>query len=211
VPGIELSIDEDGLDIHLLGYFVSRPEVLREALATLRVDRETRAAQIVARLLELGVPVEYDAVRARALGGIVGRPHVAEEMVARGHAVNLNDAFDRFLGSDRPAYIAKRALGLQEGVALLRLAGAVPVVAHPGPSGLSGVLPHLAACGVLGLEVWHPKHDDHQMRRFGRLAEKHGFVPTGGSDFHREVPGGVLPGDLAIPREVLDALRRLAA
>jgi predicted metal-dependent phosphoesterase TrpH len=130
IPGIELSIDEAGVDIHLLGYFISRPDVLRDALATLRVERETRAARIVARLVELGVPVQYEAVRARALGGVIGRPHVAEEMVACGHAVSLNDAFDR-LGSDRPAYIAKRALGLEDGVTLLRRAGAVPVVAHP--------------------------------------------------------------------------------
>jgi len=211
VAGIELSIDEEGTDIHLLGYFVSRPDVLREALATLRLDRETRANRMVARLAELGMVVEYEAIRARARGGVVGRPHVAEEMVACGHVATLNEAFDRWLGLHRPAYVAKRALRLAEGAALLRRAGAVPVVAHPGASALGAILPRLAASGVLGLEIWHPKHDAWQVRRFLRLAQSQGLVPTGGTDFHREAPGCLLPGDLRIPLTVLDRLRSLAA
>jgi predicted metal-dependent phosphoesterase TrpH len=207
VPGIELSIEEGSMDVHLLGYFVSRPAVLADALAEIRRERVTRARRIVERLRELGYELEYAAVAARARGGVVGRPHVAEEMVARGHVASLNDAFDRWLGADRPAYIAKRSVGLAAGAALLRAAGAVPVVAHPGPSDLDALVPWLRDQGVAGLEVWHPKHDESQRGRYAEMARRHGLVPTGGTDFHREIPGGLLPGDLQIPMSVLDALR----
>jgi predicted metal-dependent phosphoesterase TrpH len=207
VPGIELSVEEGSYDVHLLGYFVSRPETLKPALDEIQRERVTRALRIVERLAELGIELEYAAVQARARGGVVGRPHVAEELVFRGHTQSVNEAFDRYLGVDRPAYVAKRSVGLADGVRLLRDAGAVPVVAHPGASDLDDLIPWLADLGVLGLEVWHPKHDERETRRYLGLAERHRLVPTGGSDFHREAPGATLPGDLRIPVEVLDALR----
>jgi len=207
VPGIELSIEEGSMDVHLLGYFISRPAVLRDALDTIRRQRVTRARRIVERMGELGYALDYAAVEARARGGVVGRPHVAEEVVARGYAATMNEVFDRWLGADRPAYVAKRSVGLAEGAALLRAAGAVPVVAHPGPSDLDALVPWLRDQGVAGLEVWHPKHDESQRRRYAEMAARHGLLPTGGTDFHREIPGGLVPGDLQIPMAVLDALR----
>lgn len=207
VPGIELSIEEGSMDVHLLGYFISRPSVLTSALDEICRARVTRARTIVERMCELGYALEYSAVEARARGGVVGRPHVAEEIVARGYAATMNEVFDRWLGSDRPAYVAKRSIGLAEGAALLREAGAVPVVAHPGPSELDALVPWLREQGVAGIEVWHPKHDDSQRRRYLEMAERHQLVPTGGTDFHREIPGGYLPGAMQIPMSVLDALR----
>jgi len=207
VPGIELSVEEGSYDVHLLGYFVTRPEVLREALDEIQRDRVTRALRMVERLAELGLPIDYANVQGRARGGVVGRPHVAEELVARGHASHINEAFDRFLGTDRPAYVAKRSVSLAEGVRLLREAGGVPVVAHPGASDLDELIPWLADLGVQGLEVWHPKHDERETRRYLNLAKRHNLVPTGGSDFHREAPGATLPGDLRLALDVVDALR----
>ncbi len=207
IPGIELSVEEGTYDIHLLGYFVSRPEALRSALDEIQRDRVTRAKQIIEMLGGLGMAIEYSAVEARARGGVVGRPHVAEELVARGHVGTLNEAFDRFLGTDRPAYVAKRSVSLAEGVQLLCSAGAVPVVAHPGASDVDALIPWLRELGVVGLEVWHPKHDERSTRRYLRLAEQHGLIPTGGTDFHRESPGAPMPGDLRIPAAIVDALR----
>lgn len=207
VPGIELSVEEGSYDIHLLGYFVTRPEVLLDTLNEIQRDRVTRALRMVDLLAELGLPIEYARVEQRARGGVVGRPHVAEELVARGHASHINEAFDRFLGTDRPAYVAKRSVSLAAGVRLLRDSGAVPVVAHPGASDLDELIPWLADLGVAGLEVWHPKHDERETRRYLSLAKRHGLLPTGGSDFHREAPGATLPGDLRLPLEVVDSLR----
>lgn len=210
ISGIELSVDEGGRDIHLLGYFVSRPEVLRAALTGLHAERRRRAERMVERLAGLGCSIEYDAVMLRARGGVVGRPHIAEELLAHRYVSSINDAFDRFLASDRPAYIPKRTFGLAEGAQLLRRAGAVPVVAHPGASDVEELLPQLPAFGVQGLEVWHPKHSDAETRRYLALARRHGLLPSGGSDFHRHQPGGLLPGDIMVPIEALEALRELA-
>ena len=207
VSGIELSVEEGSYDVHLLGYFISRPAALGDALTDIRRERVSRAERIVELLAGLGIAIEYAAVEARARGGVVGRPHVAEEVVARGHAATLNEVFDRFIGLDRPAYVAKRSVGLGEGVRLLREAGAVPVVAHPGASGVDDLIPWLRDLGVLGLEVWHPKHDERATRHYRSACSRHGLLPTGGSDFHREMPGGILPGDLKIPADVVDALR----
>jgi hypothetical protein len=210
IAGIELSVDEDGRDVHLLGYFVSRPEVLSAALSDLHAERRRRAAHMVERLGDLGCSIEYEAVLGRALGGVVGRPHVAAELLAQGHVESINDAFDRYLATDRPAYFPKRTLGLVDAVRLLRQAGAVPVVAHPGASDIGDLLPQLRSAGVLGLEVWHPKHTAAQTRRYLRIAQRYDLAPTGGSDFHRLQLGGVLPGDVPVPLAVLDALRPLA-
>jgi 3',5'-nucleoside bisphosphate phosphatase len=210
IAGIELSVDEGGRDVHLLGYFVSRPEVLQASLAALHEERRRRAERMVERLAGLGCAIEYDAVLQRARGGVVGRPHVAEELLSRGHVASINDAFDRFLAVDRPAYLPKRTLGLVDAVALLRRAGAVPVVAHPGASDIDDLLPRLRPAGVLGLEVWHPQHSESDIRRYQRLARRYDLLPTGGSDFHRHQPGGLLPGDVGVPLEVLAALRPLA-
>src|SRR2546426_4125241 len=182
IPGIELSVQEEGRDVHLLGYFVSRGEVLDEALREIRSQRLRRADRMLERLAELGMLLEVEDVRARARGGVVGRPHVAEALVERGFATSLEDAFDRFLGTGRPACVPKQTVALVEGVRLLRLAGAVPVMAHPGSSGCDDLLPSLRRAGVLGLEVWHPTHSAEEVRRYLRAAHRHGLLPTGGSD-----------------------------
>jgi hypothetical protein len=207
VAGIELSVEEGSFDVHLLGYFIRRPEQLAAALEEIQTERRSRARRMVERLAELGCRLDLEAVLGRARGGVVGRPHVAEELVHRGYVRDMDEAFDRYLASGRPAYSPKRSLGLEEAAGLLRRSGAVPVVAHPGPSDLDPLLPRLGACGVLGLEVWHPRHDAGAVRRYRRAAEEGGLLPTGGSDFHRLVPGGIQPGDLQLPIAVLDALR----
>jgi len=209
IAAIELSVDLDGRDIHLLGYFVERPEVLETALAALATSRIDRAGIILDRLRTLGMELDGDAVRARAQGP-VGRPHVAAELIARGFASNFNEAFDRWLGRGRPAYVAKQAPSLATGVELLRRAGAAPVVAHPGASEVDDCMARFAALGVAGIEVHHPKHDAVAVRRYLRHARAHGFVATGGSDFHRQAPGAALPGDVSVSRAVLDALRARA-
>ena len=211
VPGIELSVQAGEHDVHLLGYFVTRGEVLRAALDEIQGERVQRANRMVERLAGLGMRLDAGDVARRARGGVVGRPHVAEALLEHGFVTSLDEAFDRFLAVGQPAFVPKRTVTLAEGARLLRAAGGVPVVAHPSVSGIDALVPELFAAGVLGLEVWHPTHDTDAVRRYSRWARRHGLVPSGGSDFHREVPGGLLPGGLHLPMSVLDALRPLAS
>ncbi|MFN2431493.1 MAG: PHP domain-containing protein [Gemmatimonadota bacterium] len=207
VPGVEISTSHGGVEVHLLGYFVD-PEFpdLARRLASRRDDREERARAMVHRLVELGVPIDYEDVAREAGEGAVGRPHVAAALVARGWARDKQDAFDRWLADGRPAALPKPLYPLADAIALLLEHGAVPVLAHPGLLRPPELLPEILELGILGLEVFYPKHAPDQVARLRALAEGRGLVATGGSDFHSPAQPAPLGGQ-RVPLEVLEALR----
>lgn len=197
IGGLELSTEEDGYSVHLLGLWVEPEHAeLRAECARLRTERDRRAWAIVERLAELGVPVSYDAVTRRAggagVGGApIGRPHIAAELVAVGAVEDMQSAFDRYLADGGPAWVPKHALAPEDGVALLRAAGGAVVLAHPGLSEsrrAAQITPQLAkslvAAGLHGVEVAHPGHDDAMRRRWDDFAREYDLIATGASDFH---------------------------
>jgi hypothetical protein len=186
VPGIELSAFLGPKEIHLLGHFVDPVHPTLVAFEDFLADhRRTRVRAIVERLGKLGVHVTEDAIVRHSGGKTIGRPHVARAIVEAGGATSVRDAFDRWLGEGKPAYVGRYRLGVEEAVALVRGAGGTVTIAHPGVSRLEpGEIKVLAAGGVVGLEAIHPDHDDAQRARFERLAERNGLVATAGSDYH---------------------------
>lgn len=208
ICGIELSVLHEGRDLHLLGYFLHQAVKLQDILRELESSRFRRAQRMVARLQELGCDIDFGAVQKRSQGRVIGRPHVAEELVARGHVPDIETAFERWIGDGAPAYIPKRTLGLAEGATRLRKAGGVASLAHPHvyrlDEALIAALPRL---GVAGLEVWHPSHDSATADRYLEWAVRYDLVATGGSDFHRPTPGGIVPGDLGVTASQLERLR----
>jgi predicted metal-dependent phosphoesterase TrpH len=210
VPGLEMSTSLEGLDLHILGYYVDAeyPE-LRERLTVFRQDRIDRARRMVERLSELGAPVDEARVWARAAGGVVGRPHVAGALVEAGHAVDLDDAFRRFLATRAPAYVARPAFHPAEAISLIHAAGGVSVLAHGGVSVPDRIIEALASDGLRGLEVWHPQHGALAMRRLRTLASKLGLLETGGSDFHG-TGRNVDLGDIYVSVAVLARLKEAA-
>lgn len=215
VPGVELSARAPSGSMHLLGYFAeAAPRPLLDHLAELRERREARARRIARRLADLGAPIDMDLVRSRARGPI-GRPHLADALVAAGHAADRRDAFDRFLGDGLPAAVPHDALAPERAIALVRESGGVCALAHPGTlrlpaSRLGGVVRRLAAAGLAGIEVHRPEHTAEQREAYATLADRNGLVRTGGSDFHD--PGGPLaPGDTGVPALPDDAVDRLLA
>jgi len=208
IPGIELSVVHEKREVHLLGYFIRAAHVLEDVLQQMVESRLTRAQRMVQRLTELGCPIDFEAVRARAHGRIVGRPHIAEELVARGHVPDTDTAFDRWIGDGAPACVPKRTLSLAEGAALLRAAGGVTSLAHPHVYGIGPeLIAQLGGLGVTCIEVWHPSHDAATTEQYLGWATQYGLAATGGSDFHRPTTGGILPGDLGVTPERLDLLR----
>ena len=175
-----------------------------------------RNRALVARLGELGMPISYDEVVAEAhTERSVGRPHVAAVLVRHGAASSIPDAFDRWLARGRPAHVPKARLAMADACALARGAGGVAVLAHPLTLGLSErqldtAVAELAAAGFAGLEARYAAYDRHQRAALARLAQRHGLVATGGSDYHGTVKAGLAVGvgrgDLAVPDETLDAL-----
>lgn len=186
VPGIELSAFLDEREIHLLGHFVDPAHpTLRRFEDFLAARRRERMALMIGKLAQLGVHVTAEAIERHSGGKTIGRPHVARAIVEAGHASTVKEAFDRFIGEGRPAYVQRFRLAARDAVALVRGAGGTVTVAHPGITGLErGDLQRLAAAGIVGIEVAHPEHNPSVREKYGRLAAELGLVPTAGSDYH---------------------------
>lgn len=199
VAGVELSAHEGDRELHVLGLHLTRLSVLEDRLAALRTTRRTRAAQIVEKLRALGFPIELDAVWREAGDGAVGRPHVARVLIANGWAKDHRDAFDRLIGSGRPAYVPKQRLPLAEAVHMLHEAGGLAIIAHPGSDGSRTRLEMYKRMGFDGVEVRHPSHSVEDIARLGTLAEYLGMVPSGGSDWHGAVDGPRTIGNMRVP------------
>jgi predicted metal-dependent phosphoesterase TrpH len=209
VPGIELSAFLDKQEIHLLGHFVDPThETLRKFEDLLAARRRERMAAIIEKLAKVGVTVRAEQIERYSGGKTIGRPHVAKAIVEVGGASTVKEAFDRYIGEGRPAYVQRFRLEAADAVALVRGAGGTVTVAHPGITGLErGELQRLRAAGVVGLEAVHPEHNPSMRDKYARLAAELDLVPTAGSDYHG---GSVSPGrQLGAVTMTEEALRRL--
>jgi predicted metal-dependent phosphoesterase TrpH len=186
IPGVEINTDIPNGEVHILGYFIDyRDEELGRALGALRYSREMRARKIIARLGELGVEVEWQRIQELSGGGSVGRPHIAQAMLERGYVRSLQEAFNRYIGRQGPAYVERERLSSVDAVRLVVRAGGLPVLAHPaGIDGLEELLIQLADAGLVGLEAYYDGYRRKTIDRLVELANKHGLIVSGGSDFH---------------------------
>lgn len=190
VPGIEFSAEYDGASLHVLAYWVDPThEGLREELRRLTDTRFRRGELMVEKLQGLGYELSFERVRAIAGDDLIARPHVAQAMVEAGIVATEKEAFDRFISDGGVAYVPKHALDPLDALRLIRDAGGVCVLAHPGMWKGSGAVPdglieRMAEGGMAGLEVDHPDHDPTQRARYRAIAERLDLVPTGASDCH---------------------------
>jgi 3',5'-nucleoside bisphosphate phosphatase len=207
VNGIELSIQEAGEDIHMLGYFIQPDDELKAILGEISDMRVRRAEIMVEKLEALDKPIEMEAVLRHANGGEVGRPHIAAAIVEAGHARTNQTAFDLYIGNDGPAYAPKSLMDAERGMNLLHSFGAVPVMAHPALYDYKKVMARFLDLGLAGLEVDHPSHSLWQCAELRALAAELGLVTTGGSDFH--APGHPMKvlGSHGVSGAMLDALK----
>jgi hypothetical protein len=192
VPGVELSTVYEGGPVHLLCYWPDLgDEEFQGELLRLREDRWTRGQRMVEKLQALGYPVTFERVSEIAQGKNIGRPHVAQALVEEGVVPELKEAFtDELIGTGGRAYVEKHALGTLDALALVKRAGGLAVLAHPGLR-WRGELPvpdqlieRMAGAGLDGIEVDHPDHDAAARTRYREMARRLGLVPTGSSDCH---------------------------
>jgi predicted metal-dependent phosphoesterase TrpH len=203
VPGVELSVHQGDVEVHLLGLHIRDVERLQDELERFRALRADRARAIVTRLQALGLPVTMDRVLAIAGGGAIGRPHIARALMEGGWVRDRREAFDRYLGTGKPAYVDKQRLEVAEGIAMVHAAGGLAVLAHPGGDGRRERIEPLVALGLDGVEVRHPSHGAEDMKRLLALVEFFGLVPSGGSDWHGAMAGGRVLGAMQVPAEWL--------
>ena len=204
VPGVELSAYEGASEVHVLGLHLTRLEDMHDALAVFRAARRERAEGIVRLLNGLGVRITFDDVLAVARDASIGRPHVARALVENGWAMDLRDAFDRYLGAGRPAYLDKRRITIPEAIDLIHRSGGIAVVAHPGAEGSRERLEALVAMGLDGVEVIHPSHSAEDRARLLALTRHFALVPSGGSDSHGSADGVRVVGSMKVPGEWLE-------
>lgn len=204
VPGVELSTMFEGEELHLLGLHLRDLGAMRDELAAFRADRVARAERIVELLNQHGLPVTLEAVLREADGGAVGRPHVARALVAGGWVREFREAFDRWIGYGRPAYVAKAVFEAADAIALVHRAGGLAVWAHPGELATPARIARLAAVGLDGVEALHPSHPPYLVTRLVAAIEEAGLLPSGGSDWHGAADGPRKLGGQLVPKVWLD-------
>lgn len=214
IPGIEMSADLPGNEVHVLGYFLDYHDVEFQATLTeFRRGRVDRARIMVEKLDTLGMHVEWEQVQRFAGDGSVGRPHIALALVEAGYFEEPKEAFEEYLGNDGLAYYDRPKLNPIESVEMIKRVGGVPVLAHPTfMNDMESGIIELMKVGLVGMEVYYAQYDDDTVRHLARLAKEYDLIPCGGSDYHGLGNSGEpLPGTLGPPDETINLLEDAAA
>ncbi|MEO2140909.1 MAG: PHP domain-containing protein [bacterium] len=214
IPGIEMSADIPGDEVHVLGYFLDyHDEEFQAQLTEFRMGRVGRARVMVEKLDALGKAVEWERVMHFAGDGTVGRPHIALAMVEAGYFKEPKEAFEEYLGNDGLAYYDRPKLAPAAGVEMIKKVGGVPVLAHPTfMNDMEAGIANLKKVGLMGMEVYYAQYDDDTVRHLARLAKEYDLIPCGGSDYHGMGNSGEpLPGTLGPPEETIALLEEAAA
>jgi predicted metal-dependent phosphoesterase TrpH len=215
ITGIEITAVEDGRDVHMLGYFVDTADPrLTDFLSAQRQVRLDRLRRIAARLNELGLPVDVDPVirSATEAGRTVGRPLIADAMIARGYVASRREAFDVWLSGGRPAFLPRGGASPERVIDVAHGAGGRISLAHPGRTGLADHrIRQLVDAGLDAIEVYHTDHDPALVTRYASLANDFNILRTGGSDFHGDPHSPVTIGGASLPPEHWERLRASVA
>lgn len=212
VTGIEISAVCDEVDVHVLGYFLDAGAPgLGVFLAEQRQKRVDRVGRMLAKLAELGMPLDGDAILRAGLaqpGRSIGRPVLARALVAAGYVATIGDAFGLWLSRGRPAFVAREGPVPERVIAEIHAAGGIASIAHPGLLGRDEWIDRFAAAGLDAIEVFHPEHDSAAVDRYRAIAARLDLALTGGSDYHGDPSHGALhPGSVSLPRDRFDHLR----
>jgi predicted metal-dependent phosphoesterase TrpH len=212
VPGIEITAVIDGADVHVLGYFIDPDSpVLAAFLAEQRLRRIDRVRQMVARLAELGIELDADAILQPGVTDntkAAGRPWVARALVAKGAVADTREAFDKYLKRGQPAFVPRIGPLPSDVFSQVHQAGGIVSLAHPGLLGRDDLIRGFAAAGLDALEAHHSKHTTEDTDRYLGLAERHHLAVSGGSDYHGDPSHDVTGvGGTTLPPELFQALK----
>ena len=215
VPGIEISTKYGGA-VHILGYYIDMESpALKHILDWIVEDRDSRGRRMAELMAADGLPVDYDAMKAR-FGEVIGRPHFARVLVELGLAEDVQDAFARYVEKGQKYYVGRTILPIERAIGLISEAGGVPVLAHPfqykrDDAGLRELIEYCIAHGLRGMECLYTGYSAEQCAYLSALADEYGLLKTGGSDFHGANKPHILLGrglgKLSVPYELLEELK----
>jgi predicted metal-dependent phosphoesterase TrpH len=212
IAGTELTAEHDDTELHVLGYFLdTQNKKLLKEISKFQTVRQSRIQEMVARINEMGIPLEAESVFALANCKSPGRPHVARAMIKAGLVKNLDEAFDRFLKKGRPAWVPKSKISALEAIELVHQAGGLAVMAHPGLNRTDEIIPALVDAGMDGIECFHTKHSTSMSERYLEIADKYNLLVTGGSDCHGFSKNKPLIGTVRLPYEHIEKLKESRA
>ncbi len=215
IPGIEWSVVHEGFSFHMLGYFFDpQNSQLAEALIGIQEARARRNESILEKLATLGIAMSVAELASFSEKGQIGRPHIALALVQRGIVVNIDEAFRKYLGRGCVGHVPRRPFAATQAISLVRQAGGVAVLAHPGSTDpslrrISRLLENLVPFGLGGIEVYYPSHKRSIRLRLREMAKYYHLAVSGGSDYHgNNRPGTLADGQyLLVPDEVVASLQ----
>ena len=213
IPGVEINTDVHQGEVHILGYFLDyKNQHLLKKLDSLRNSRKIRAQKMLDKLDELGIHIEWERILELSDGGSVGRPHIAQALFEGQHVDTLQEAFERYIGRNGPAYAERDRLSPKEAVELIVKANGLPVIAHPASiNDLEEMIIDLKQFGLVGIEVYYDNYDKATVERLRSLTVKYNLIATGGSDFHGFEDDHETPlGEARVPFECVQHLMNLA-
>jgi predicted metal-dependent phosphoesterase TrpH len=213
IPGVEISTDLPDGEAHILGYFIdyTSPE-FEKALEKFRDSRTGRGRQMVEKLGGLGIKIDWARVQEIAGDGSIGRPHVAQAMLEKGYIKTFEEAFDKYIGRDGPAYAEREKMTPEEAVTLILRAKGIPVLAHPFTvKNPEAIVKSLKAAGLIGIEAYYKDNTAAATQATLKLAKKYGLIATGGTDYHGIGNSGeVMLGGTEVPMKAAEQLIALA-
>lgn len=217
VPGIEVSAEYEGAEIHIVGLFIDSCDAnMNRLLADMRLKRTERNKKIAKKLQDIGLNISYEDILKTAQGSVVTRAHIAKALIQRGYASSVKEAFERYIGAGRAAYIKREVSSWKQTIDMIRGAKGISVMAHPllykfSKERLESTAANMAQYGLKGIEAYYSTHSLSDTKYIKSIADKYKLRISGGSDFHGDnkpkLDLAVGYGDLAVPYEVLEGLK----
>lgn len=207
LPGIELTAEYEGAEVHMLGYLMEyRDPAFNKLLAGLRENRVERIHAMIRKLADMGITMNPESVFSLSGNGTVGRLHMARAMVNEGIVANVYEAFNKYIGDRCPAYVAHFRLSPAEAIAMIRDYGGIPVLAHPYSLKKDELIPGMAKDGLMGIEVYYPEHSQSMINFYSGLARQLNLLVTGGSDYHGAAKPNTSLAEIDVPYELAQGL-----
>lgn len=209
VPAVEVSAEENGKELHMLGYYIDyKDEDFKAVLKQIREDRKNRLYKMVDALNRHGFNIDVDDL-IKSVGEVsISRLHIAQYMKNKNFISSWREAFNRYIGDDKPCYVASFRHSSKQAIDLIKRARGIPVISHPGLNKVDSLLPRLVEQGIEGIEVFHSEHSSSTSKYYEKYAKEHGLLVTGGSDCHGTIKGRVLMGEVTIPYSYVEELKK---